>query len=145
MFLDWNTMDPLVLVEAGESPHQLRKSEEIDDKWCWPVMGQNDWTIGAMENWTKSDEVGWLSWCFSPIHDVARCRLAPWWLVETQEFRPQRNLASYSRADFRTWLTDKKCREQLGKPSEGYQKKTVIWWLWWWKKTSLFWWRSHQQ
>ena len=50
MFLDWNTMDPLVLVEAGESPHQLSKSEEIDDKWCWPVMGQNDWTIGAMEN-----------------------------------------------------------------------------------------------
>ena len=55
---------------------------------------------------------------------------------ETQEFRPQRNLASYSRADFRTWLTDKKCREQLGKPSEtgvlgqeGYlriPKKTVI-------------------
>eukprot|EP00438_Fugacium_kawagutii_P033909 Skav231153 [mRNA] locus=scaffold1736:25483:35849:- [translate_table: standard] len=28
------------------------------------------------------------------------------------EFRPQRNLATYSRSDFRSWLSDKKCREQ---------------------------------
>ena len=55
MFLDWNTMDPLVLVEAGESPHQLRKSEEIDDKWCWPVMGQNDWTPVFMVSDPKDD------------------------------------------------------------------------------------------
>lgn len=95
-------------------------------------MGQNDWTIGAMENWTKSDD----------FHDASpqsrRGTMPSGAMVtgETQEFRPQRNLASYSRADFRTWLTDKKCREQLGKPSEtgvlgqeGYlriPKKTVI-------------------
>lgn len=37
---------------------------------------------------------------------VPRCRRC------CQEFRAQRNLATYSRSDFRSWLSDKKCREQ---------------------------------
>eukprot|EP00913_Durusdinium_trenchii_P013626 g12795.t1 len=41
------------------------------------------------------------------------------------EFRPQRNLASYSRADFRSWLMDKKCREQF---LLRYQTETEIYW-----------------
>eukprot|EP00434_Breviolum_minutum_P024510 symbB.v1.2.021649.t1/scaffold1746.1/size103363/7 len=41
------------------------------------------------------------------------------------EFRAQRNLASYSRSDFRTWLTDKKCREQF---LLRYQTETEIYW-----------------
>ena len=49
----------------------------------------------------------WISWISSPLKNDAN-HLRP------QEFRAQRNLASYSRSDFRTWLTDKKCREQPG-------------------------------
>ena len=30
-----------------------------------------------------------------------------------QEFVPQRTLSSFSRADFREWLADKRCREQI--------------------------------
>lgn len=43
-----------------------------------------------------------------------------------EEFEPQRTLNSFSRADFRTWLADKKCREQI---LLRYQNNTEIYWL----------------
>eukprot|EP00437_Effrenium_voratum_P000595 CAMPEP_0181426030 /NCGR_PEP_ID=MMETSP1110-20121109/15457_1 /TAXON_ID=174948 /ORGANISM="Symbiodinium sp., Strain CCMP421" /LENGTH=698 /DNA_ID=CAMNT_0023549221 /DNA_START=96 /DNA_END=2192 /DNA_ORIENTATION=- len=42
-----------------------------------------------------------------------------------EDFRPRRTLASYSRTDFRTWLTDTKCREQF---LLRYQTETEIYW-----------------
>jgi len=41
------------------------------------------------------------------------------------EFVPKQTLSSYSRADFREWLTDKKCREQI---LLRYQTETEIYW-----------------
>lgn len=43
-----------------------------------------------------------------------------------EEFRAQRTLSSFSRSDFRRWLGDKKCREQL---LLRYQTETEIHWL----------------
>mmetsp|Transcript_112625 Transcript_112625/g.313277 ORF Transcript_112625/g.313277 Transcript_112625/m.313277 type:complete len:700 (-) Transcript_112625:153-2252(-) len=43
----------------------------------------------------------------------------------SEEFEPQRTLNTFSRADFRRWLADEKCREQI---LLRYQTETEIYW-----------------
>jgi len=45
--------------------------------------------------------------------------------TRSEEFVPQRTLSSFSRADFREWLADKRCREQI---LLRYQSETEIYW-----------------